>query len=100
MPHFKRVVAVDLKPALLDPEGEAILGVLQHLGYPVEDVRVGRRIELTVSADGPAEADAVAAAVGDRVLANPVMETFRLEGADSTGAGAERPGGGPRGSAQ
>ena len=79
MPQFKRLVAVDLKPALLDPEGEAILGVLKHLGYPVEDVRVGRRIELTVRADGPNDARALACEMAQRVLANPVMETFRVE---------------------
>ena len=90
MPHVKRVVAVDLKPALLDPEGEAILGVLKHLGYPVQDVRVGRRIQLTISADGPEDASALATEMADRVLANPVMETFRVEAApDSTLGGEE-----------
>ncbi len=89
MPHFKRVVAVDLKPALLDPEGEAILGVLKHLGYPVEDVRVGRRIQLTVSADSPDDASALATAMADRVLANPVMETFRVEDAPDRTLGRE-----------
>lgn len=88
MPHFKRVVAVDLKPALLDPEGEAIRGVLQHLGYPVDAVRVGRRIEVTVSAAGPSEADDLAAAMAERVLANPVMETFRVEAFPGTGGSA------------
>lgn len=94
MSHFKRVVAVDLKPALLDPEGEAILGVLRHLGYPVEDVRVGRRIQLTVSADGPDDASALATEMADRVLANPVMETFRV------GASPDEKRGGEGGSAR
>ena len=79
MAQFKRVVAVDLKPALLDPEGEAILGVLQHLGFPVTDVRVGKRIQVTVSAEGPEAADRAVAAMAERVLANPVMETFQLQ---------------------
>lgn len=79
MAQFKRVVAVNLKPALLDPEGEAILGVLQHLGFPVTDVRVGKRIEVTVAADEPGAADAAVRALAEQVLANPVMETFCVE---------------------
>jgi phosphoribosylformylglycinamidine synthase PurS subunit len=86
MGRFKRVVAVDLRPALLDPEGEAIMGVLSSLGYGVEEVRVGRRIQLTVSADSDAEADRVCAEMASRVLANPVMETFRVTGVDPADA--------------
>lgn len=100
MPHFERVVAVELKPALLDPEGEAIRGVLQHLGYPVQDVRVGRRIQVTVIAAGPDEANDLAAAMADRVLANPVMETFRIEGTEGAERAPDGAGGGQGGSAR
>ena len=83
MAQFERVVSVDLKPALLDPEGGAISGVLQELGFPVEAVRVGRRIHLTVSAPDGDAATRLCAEMAERVLANPVLETWRVEAPES-----------------
>ena len=70
-------IHVSLKPGVLDPQGRAVLHALEGLGFAgVEDVRVGRLIELDV-ADGTSEAQ-----IEDmcrKLLANTVIENFRIE---------------------
>jgi phosphoribosylformylglycinamidine synthase PurS subunit len=71
-------VFVTLKPVLLDAQGKVVQGALQNLGYDdVEQVRIGKYIELTV-ADGP-DIDARVDAVCRKLLANPVIEDYRFE---------------------
>ncbi|MFT4569873.1 MAG: phosphoribosylformylglycinamidine synthase PurS subunit [Hyphomicrobiaceae bacterium] len=73
-------VYVTPKPAILDPQGKAVVSSLHSLGYAeVGDVRLGKYMELSIEA-------ADAAAVGDRVdemckslLANEVIEQYRYE---------------------
>jgi phosphoribosylformylglycinamidine synthase PurS subunit len=68
---------------LLDPQGKAVLGGLASLSLTsVTDVRIGKRIRLTVEAASPEEARAVAEEASKRLLANPVMETFEVTVAD------------------
>jgi len=72
----KARVVVMLKPAVLDPQGRAVLGGLHSLGYgEVKDVRVGKEILLTIE-DGP-EAEARVKEMCDKLLANPVIEDFK-----------------------
>ena len=70
-------VHVSLKPGVLDPQGRAVHHALEGLGFDgVEDVRVGRLIELDV-ADGTSQA-----ALDDmcrKLLANMVIENYRIE---------------------
>lgn len=74
---MKARVTVTLKPGVLDPQGRAIHHALESLGFAqVEDVRVGRLIELDV-ADGTTE-DQVAD-MARKLLANTVIESFRVE---------------------
>ncbi|GGB16558.1 phosphoribosylformylglycinamidine synthase subunit PurS [Sphingomonas metalli] len=74
---MKLKVYVTLKPGVLDPQGRAIHHALGSLGFGgVEDVRVGRLIELTV-ADGTD--DAAVEAMCRQLLANTVIENFRIE---------------------
>ncbi len=74
---MKLKVYVTLKPGVLDPQGRAIHHALGSLGFAgVEDVRVGRLIELTV-ADGTE--DATVEAMCRQLLANTVIENFRIE---------------------
>jgi len=64
---------------LLDPQGKAVLGGLASLSLTsVTDVRIGKRIRLTVEAATPEEARAVAEEASKRLLANAVMETFEV----------------------
>ena len=77
---MKARVFVTLKPSVFDPQGRTIAEALHSLGYGgVEDVRQGKYFELDLNAAGEAEAAALAAEVADRVLSNPVIESFRVE---------------------
>ncbi len=73
-------VFVNLKPSILDPQGKTIAEALHTLGYAaVRDVRQGKYFELDVDAASAAEARTLAAEVADRLLANPVIESYRVE---------------------
>ena len=64
---------------LLDPQGKAVLGGLANLGiHQVEDVRVGKRITLSVEAASADEAKLIAEKAAKQLLANPVMEFFEI----------------------
>ena len=70
-------IQVSLKPGVLDPQGRAVHHALEGLGFSgVEDVRVGRLIELDV-ADGTTEAQLED--MCRKLLANTVIENFRIE---------------------
>lgn len=77
---LKANVYVTLKPGVLDPQGEAVKKSLHVLGYAaVEEVRIGKFIEVWLN-----EADSETVAVqlkemSDKLLANPVIEDFRVE---------------------
>jgi phosphoribosylformylglycinamidine synthase subunit PurS len=73
-------VFVTLKPSVFDPQGRTIADALQSLGYGgVEDVRQGKYFELDLATHEASEARALAAEVADKVLANPVIESYRIE---------------------
>jgi phosphoribosylformylglycinamidine synthase len=79
-PAFRFAVNVTPKPGILDPQGRAVEGSLGYLGIDgVSDVRVGRRIELTVSAADEAAAMAVAERLASELLANPLIEAHQVE---------------------
>jgi phosphoribosylformylglycinamidine synthase PurS subunit len=73
-------VFVTLKPSVFDPQGRTIVEALQSLGYPnVADVRQGKYFELDLATTERAQAEQLAAEVADKVLANPVIESYRIE---------------------
>lgn len=73
-------VTVMKKPGVLDPEGKAIGQALHTLGFAgVEEVRAGKVIELDLDAESEAAAEATAAEMATRLLANGVIERFRIE---------------------
>ena len=70
-------VEVTLKPVVLDPQGDAVLHGLHQLGFnDVARVRVGKYLELTLSAATQADAEAMVRQMCDRLLANPVIESY------------------------
>lgn len=70
-------VHVSLKPGVLDPQGRAVHHALDGLGFEgVEDVRIGRFIELEM-ADGTA--DEALDSMCQKLLANTVIEDYRIE---------------------
>lgn len=89
---FDGVVEVTLKEGVLDPQGRAIAGALHSLGYRgVEEVRVGKLIEVRLRAADHAEARRQLGEMGQRLLANPVLEDFHFtvepHGSPATRAG-------------
>ncbi|HLC25184.1 MAG TPA: phosphoribosylformylglycinamidine synthase subunit PurS, partial [bacterium] len=73
-------VFVTLKRSVLDPQGKAIQGALETLGYPeVESVRVGKVIEVTLKEGDQAAARARLEEMCRKLLANPVIEDYRVE---------------------
>jgi phosphoribosylformylglycinamidine synthase len=73
-------VLVRLKPGVLDPQGRAVHHALEGMGFAgVEDVRIGKLIELDV-AEGTDEA--TIRQMCEKLLANTVIESFAIEGAN------------------
>ena len=73
-------VFVTLKPSVFDPQGKTIADALHSLGYNgVEDVRQGKYFELDLATTETARARALAEEVADKVLANPIIESYRIE---------------------
>jgi phosphoribosylformylglycinamidine synthase len=80
MKRMRARVFVTLKKSVFDPQGRTIADALHSMGYgTVRDVRQGKYFELDVAATDAAQATALAAEVADRLLANPVIESYRVE---------------------
>lgn len=74
-------VFVTLKSTVLDPQGQTVRSALQGLGYPgVEDVRQGKYFEIAFAAGiAPDQARKDIETIAQEVLANPVIEEYRIE---------------------
>ena len=73
-------VFVTLKPSVFDPQGKTIADALHSLGYGgVEDVRQGKYFELEINTTSVEDARRIASEVSDKLLANPVIESYRIE---------------------
>ena len=73
-------VFVTLKPSVFDPQGTTVAEALHTLGYSaVKDVRQGKYFELEIDARAPDEAHRLASEAADKLLANPVIESYRIE---------------------
>ncbi|HLE76867.1 MAG TPA: phosphoribosylformylglycinamidine synthase subunit PurS [bacterium] len=76
-------IIVTLKPGVLDAQGQAVRRGLRALGYgAVQDVKMGRYIELTIPDAYPQEE---IHQMCDRLLANPLIEEWRLESSRPNG---------------
>ncbi len=78
---MKAKVYVTLKPSVLDPQGKAIHRSVELLGYEkIEDVRQGKFFEIALNADlSETDARQTAENVAKNVLANPVIEDYKVE---------------------
>jgi phosphoribosylformylglycinamidine synthase PurS subunit len=74
-------VYVTLKPTVLDPQGKTIRSALNGLGYKaISDVRQGKYFEMSIEPQADAEATrAQVEEIAHEVLANPVIEEYRVE---------------------
>lgn len=69
------VVDVMLKPEILDPAGQAVLGAAAQLGHQITGIRIGKHIELSI--DGAVDEAALHELAGS-LLSNPVIEDYTL----------------------
>ena len=77
---MKAVVTVMLKPGVLDPQGRAIGHALHNLGFTgLGEVRAGKVIELELGETAPDAARAQAEEMARKLLANMVIESYRVE---------------------
>jgi phosphoribosylformylglycinamidine synthase len=77
---MKAKVEIFLKPGVLDVQGKAIEAALHGIGFPgASDVRVGRVITLDLTGTDKAAAEAEVKAMADKLLANQVIESYRVE---------------------
>jgi phosphoribosylformylglycinamidine synthase subunit PurS len=77
---MKAVVTVMLKNGVLDPQGKAIGQALHGLGFgQVSEVRAGKVIELELAETDPATAKTAAEEMARKLLANTVIESFKVE---------------------
>jgi phosphoribosylformylglycinamidine synthase len=78
---MKAKIYVTLKPSVLDPQGKAIHHSVELIGYKnIQDVRQGKYFEIAFSSDvSETEARSEAERIAKDVLANPVIEDYRVE---------------------
>jgi phosphoribosylformylglycinamidine synthase len=73
-------VFVTLKPSVFDPQGRTIVEALQSMGYSgINDVRQGKYFELELTATDSTQARMLASEVAEKLLSNPVIESYRVE---------------------
>ena len=79
---MRATVLVRPKAGILDPQGEAVENSLRQLGFPVGEARVGRVIDLDVDAATTDEARGAIERMCERLLANPLVESYEIEVAE------------------
>ncbi|MBV8886268.1 MAG: phosphoribosylformylglycinamidine synthase subunit PurS [Chroococcidiopsidaceae cyanobacterium CP_BM_RX_35] len=88
---YQARIYVTLRPSVLDPAGTAVQSGLQHMGYEtVEQVRIGKYVELMLSAADEDKAREQVDRICDRLLANPVIENYRFDLTESVDIGVAR----------
>jgi phosphoribosylformylglycinamidine synthase subunit PurS len=76
---LRATVLVRPKPGILDPQGEAVGSALGHLGFEVNDARVGKVIDFELEAADAAVAKALVEKMCEQLLANPLIESYEVE---------------------
>ena len=80
MQTYHAQIYVTLRPSVLDPAGTAVQSGLHHMGFDtVEHVRIGKYIQITVSAADEASARDQLDQMCDQLLTNPVIENYRFD---------------------
>ena len=77
---MKARVTVTLKSGILDPQGKAIEGALKSLGVDgISSVRQGKVFDIEIAGADAAKAEAALKDAADKLLANTVIENYRVE---------------------
>ncbi|MBU0691668.1 phosphoribosylformylglycinamidine synthase subunit PurS [bacterium] len=77
---MKAKVFVSYRDGVLDPQGQTIYEVLKQHGHDsIHSIRVGKMIEIDLDDMDTNQAKALLEEISDKMLANPITETFRIE---------------------
>ena len=76
---YQARIFVTLRPSVLDPAGTAVQSALKQLDYHVDSVRIGKYVEIVLDADNESDASQKLNEAADKLLANPVIEDYRVE---------------------
>jgi len=77
---LKAIVTVMLKKGIFDPQGRAVQNGLDSIGFDnVTGVRVGKQLEMDLDMDDVSTAEASVHEMCDKMLANPVVESYSFE---------------------
>jgi phosphoribosylformylglycinamidine synthase PurS subunit len=76
---MRATVLVRPKAGILDPQGQAVESSLRHLGFAVDEARVGRLVDLEVDVSDAADARAQIERMCEQLLANPLIESYEIE---------------------
>lgn len=80
---YKAVITVNFKKSILDPQGTAVSKALKSMGYTgVEDVRVGKHIEVTLDGESLEKVKEQLKEMSDKLLSNPVIEDYKVDVAE------------------
>jgi phosphoribosylformylglycinamidine synthase subunit PurS len=81
---MRATVLVRPKHGILDPQGQAVESSLRQLGFAVGEARVGRVVDLEVESNDPAGARAEVERMCEQLLANPLIESYEIELAETS----------------
>jgi len=76
---MRATVLVRPKPGILDPQGQAVESSLRQLGFDVGEARVGRLVDVELPTDDRKHALAQLEQMCDRLLTNPLIESYSIE---------------------
>ena len=76
---MRATVLVRPKAGILDPQGQAVEASLRQLGFPVEEARIGRVVDVEIDAPDAATARAELERMCDQLLANPLIESYEIQ---------------------
>jgi phosphoribosylformylglycinamidine synthase len=80
---MRATVLVRPKAGILDPQGQAVEASLRQLGFPVGETRIGRVVDLEIDASDVTAARAELERMCDRLLANPLIESYEIQVANA-----------------
>lgn len=77
---MKASIEISLKDGILDPQAKTIFNALQTLGFDcVKDLKIAKKMTLDLNLENPQEAEKIAESMAQNLLANPVIENYKIE---------------------
>jgi phosphoribosylformylglycinamidine synthase len=76
---MRATVLVRPKQGILDPQGQVVESSLRHLGFDIAEARVGRVVDVELATDDREQALAALEQMCERLLANPLIESYSIE---------------------